>query len=306
VAVEGLSGGKQIVHVAAMRAKHDVRISLESDQEARALVAALELDPDRHVATFSVEEDPLRGRMAWLAARLLVGAVGLALAAGVLLLARRQQLFLLALVPVLLVYALLLPRARVRTDVALAADGLTVRHRGRARSIALSAIAELRTSPNVATVVLTSGEELVLRFGSEGDAAATLQHGSFVTRLRQALARHRRPHEPSEAMLVRGARDANDWKRHLLEIGKVEEGYRVAPMREETLWRIAEGAVAEPSARVGALVALRSRLDDEAKVRLHDLAACTAQRDLRAALEAAAEGAEADEIIAAYERAAER
>jgi hypothetical protein len=77
----------------------------------------------------------------------------------------------------------------------------------------------------------------------------------------------------------------------------------VATVPADTLWRIAEGTVAEPTARVGALVALRERLDDEARIRLHDLASRTAQRDLRAALDAAASGADAEEIIAAYERA---
>jgi len=43
--------------------------------------------------------------------------------------------------------------------------------------------------------------------------------------------------------------------------------------------------------------------DEGARQRLQELAERTAQRDLRAALEAAAEGAEADEIIAAYDRA---
>ena len=74
-------------------------------------------------------------------------------------------------------------------------------------------------------------------------------------------------------------------------------------MPEETLWRIAEAAAAEPTARLGALVAFRARLDDDSRQRLHDLAERTAQRDLRAALEAAAEGAEADAIIAAYDGA---
>jgi hypothetical protein len=74
-------------------------------------------------------------------------------------------------------------------------------------------------------------------------------------------------------------------------------------MPPDTHWRIAEGTVAEPTARVGALVALPAQLDDDARLRLQDLASHTAQRDLRAALEAAASGAEADEIIAAYERA---
>jgi hypothetical protein len=303
VAVEGVLGGAQIVHVTALRAKHDLHIEVADDETARALIAALQLDPEKHVATFSVEEDPLRSRARWLVARLLIALGALAVAGAVLYVARRQELLLLGLVPALLVYSLLLPRARVRTDVALAADGLTLRHLGRTRSIALSAIAELRTDRNEATLVLASGEEFLLRFGADADEQASLQHGAFVAAMRRALGRRPRTAEPNEAMLTRGERDASDWARHLLSLAREDEGYRVASVPPDTLWRIAEGTAREPTARVGALVALRARLDDDARARLAELASRTAQSDLRAALEAAASGAEAGEIISAYERA---
>jgi hypothetical protein len=304
VAVEGLLGGRQIVHVSAVRARDDVHIELDDEEKARALVVALDLDPDRHVATFSVEEDPLRGRLRWLAARLLIAVGALLVAGGVLYLARREEALLLALVPALLAYALLLPRARVRTDISLAADGLTLRHRERLRSIALGAITEVSTAGSTATLLLTNEERLVLRFGADVDATASLQHGAFVARLRRALARRasQRPRDPGEALLAKGERLPDEWAKHLSTLARPSEGYRVATVQPDTLWRIAEGVNADPTARVGALVALHARLDDEARSRLQDLATRTAQRDLRAALEAAASGADPDEILAAYER----
>jgi hypothetical protein len=304
VAVEGLIGGRQIVHVSTLRPKDDVHIELEDDERARALVAALDLDPEKHVATFSVDEDPLRSRARWLAARVMIAAGALLIAAAVLYLARRNDFFLFALVPALLGYSLLLPRARARTDIALAADGLTLRHRGRQRSIPLSTIAEPTVSGNTATLVLTSGETLDLRFGGDNDETAALHHAAFMARLRQALGRrHRLPiADPGEAMLTKGEQATSDWAKHLSTLARAEEGYRVATVPPDTLWRIAEGVSAEPSARVGALVALHARLDDDARVRLQDLATRTAQRDLRAALEAAASGADPEEILAAYER----
>ncbi len=301
VAVEGLIGGRQIVHVSALRAKDDIHIELEDDEKARALVIALDLDPEKHVATFSVDEDPLRSRVRWLAARLLVAAGALLIGAAVLYLARRNDFFLFAVVPALLGYSLLLPRARVRTDIALAADGLTLRHRGRQRSIPLSSISEPKVSGNTATLVLTNGETLDLRFGGDNDETAALHHGAFMARLRQALGRRDRSRDPGEAMLTRGEQETSDWAKQLSALARAEEGYRVATVPPDTLWRIAEGSSAEPSARVGALVALHARLDDDARVRLQDLATRTAQRDLRAALEAAASGAEPEEILAAYE-----
>lgn len=303
LAVEGLPGGARNVQVSATRGGDDVHIELEDEEKVRALFRALELDPDGHVATFSVEEDPLRSRARWLAARAVIGVGGLALTLAVLALARRNELLLLAVVPVLLVYVLLLPRARVRTDIVLGADGLTLRHRGRVRPVPLSSVAEVRSARNSATLVLLSGEELQLRFGADADEKASVQHAAFTLRMRQTLARRDRGHDPSEALLARGAREVGEWTRHLQALVRGDEGYRVAVVPEETLWRIAEGTVAEPTARVGALVALRARIDGGARQRLQELAKRTAQQDLRAALEAAAEGAEAEEIIAAYQRA---
>jgi len=302
VAVEGMIGGRQFVHVSALHAKNDVYIELDDAEKARALVVALDLDPEKHVATFSVDEDPLRSRTRWLGARLLIASGALLVAAAVVYVARRNEAFLLALVPALLVYSLLLPRARVRIDIALAADGLTLRHRGRQRSIPLSTIAESTVSGNTATLVLAGGETLDLRFGADNDETAALHQRAFVARLRQALGRRHRPHDPGEAMLTKGEQDTSDWAKHLATLARAEEGYRVATVQPDTLWRIAEGPSAEPSARVGALVALHARLDDDARVRLQDLATRTAQRDLRAAMEAAASGADPEEILAAYER----
>lgn len=156
---------------------------------------------------------------------------------------------------------------------------------------------------NTAKLRLLDGEELVLRFGSDAHEEAGVQHAAFALRMRQTLARHDRAHEPSEALLARGQRDCASWSRELRSIAQPDEGYRVAAMPEEALWRIAERAAAEPTARVGALVALRARLDDDARQRCRERTERTAQRDLRAALEAAAEGAEAEAIIAAYDRA---
>ena len=305
VAVEGLLGGRQIVHVSAVRARDDVHIELTDEVKARALVVALELDPDKHVATFSVEEDPLRGRLRWLAARLLIALGALLVAGGVLYLARREEALLLALVPALLAYALLLPRARVRVDISLAADGLTLRHRERLRSIALGTITGVTTAGSTATLLLANEEQLVLRFGPDVDPTASLQHGAFVARLRRALARRasQRPRNPGEALLARGERLPGELAKHLATLARPSEGYRVATVQPDTLWRIAEGVNADPTARVGALVALHARLDDETRSRLLDLATRTAQRDLRAALEAAAAGADPDDILAAYERA---
>lgn len=307
VAVEGLPGGMQVVHVGGFQ------IEVPDDEAARLLVEALGLDPDRHVATFSVYEDPLRTRAKRFAARLLVMAGGAAIAFVVMWLSWRDEpLLLLTLVPAVLVYSLVIPKARIRTDVLLGVDGLMLRHRGRSRSIPLSSIVQVRqvrhddgVAPPESILALEGGEELLLRFGVETEAAACAQHAAFVTRIRQVLARRHRARETGEALLRRGDRDAEEWARHLSSLSSIDEGYRVATLPDESLWRVAESSISDPSARVGALVALcapRVCFDAASRARLQRLVDQTAQRDLRAAFEAAARGDSGAEIISAYER----
>ena len=75
---------------------------------------------------------------------------------------------------------------------------------------------------------------------------------------------------------------------------------------EENLWRVAEDPAAEETARVGAAVALRTRLDREGRARLLCMSDASVSPRVRVALRAAAtaegEGEEAlAEAPAAYE-----
>lgn len=314
VAVEALPDGMRVIHVSAMRQRASVLVELADEAMACALIDALGFDVDRHVATFSVHEDPLRTQMKRFVARLLVLAGGAAIAFVVMWLSwRGEPLFLLMLVPAVLVYSLVIPKARIRTDVRLGVDGLMLRHRGRPRSVPLSSIVQVRqvrhedgVAPPESILALEGGEELLLRFGVETEASASAQHAAFVTRIRQVLARRHRPRETGESLLRRGDRDAKEWARHLSSLSSIDEGYRVATLPDESLWRVAESAVSDPSARVGALVALCApsvHFDAASRARLQCLVDQTAQRDLRAAFEAAWRGDSGAEIIVAYDRA---
>lgn len=314
VAVEALPDGMRVIHVSAVRQRASVLIELADESMASALVDALGFDVDRHVATFSVHEDPLRTRAKRLAARLLVLAGGAAIAFVLMWLSWRDEpLLLLTLVPSVLAYSLVIPKARIRTDVLLGVDGLMLRHRGRPRSIPLSSVVQVRqvrhddgVAPPESILALDGGEELLLRFGVETEASACAQHAAFVTRIRQVLARRHRPRETGESLLRRGDRIAKEWVEHLSSLSRLDEGYRVATLPDESLWRVAESAVSHPSARVGALVALCApsvHFDATSRARLQRLVDQTAQRDLRAAFEAAARGDSGAEIISAYDRA---
>ncbi|MBX3187757.1 MAG: hypothetical protein KF819_12110 [Labilithrix sp.] len=307
VAVEPQPGGARIVRVSAQRARDGVDIEIADDEGVRALLDALELAYDAHVATFSVEEGPLRSPGRRLLARGLVIAGALAIVGGVLLVARREELVLLAMAPLLLVYALVVPRARLHADVVLGADGLVVRFHGKLRTISLASIIEARSVKNEVTLVL-GDESVLLRFGPDADVGS-VQSASFVARLRQARVRLEGPRErePVEALLARGTRAADAWVEHLRAIGAGDDGYRTARVPDEALWRVVEAAGSEPTARVGAMIVLRERAAErgaeEVSPRLRVLAERTAGHDLRAAMEAAAEGDADAAIVSAYDRA---
>ncbi len=299
--IEPKRGGTRLVHLAAKRAKNDVAIEVEDDVRAKTLLEALDLVRDRHTQRFFVERDPLRTKLERAGARASVFGGALAILGGVVWLARANELVLLTAVPLLILYAILVRRMRRRTDVMLGTDGVVVRAAGSLRTIPLAEIASVRAHAETAIVELESKERITLRFMESDPVRA---RDAFVVDLQ-----HRLPRGESAAsdhlasLLARGDRSAGDWIR---DIGRTAhaaeaEGYRVAPVPDETLWRIVEHAGADPTARAGALVALRERLDEEGRERVRDLANATARADLRAAFEAAAAGEEADRIVAALD-----
>ena len=297
VSVEVRTDGTAALHLFGPRSHRFVL----SPAAAHGVVEALELDPRQRVATFAVHDDPLRSRRRRIAMRALVILGGFVLAGLVALVARNHELRLLLIAPLLFAYAFALPRLRRWTDVTLGADGIMLRHRGRLRSVALSEIAEQKRADNVVHVVLRDRQVVPLHFGALNDEKATAQREAFVSGLQHALARQGDAHDASEALLARGGRDVATWRSDVAGLAKDPAGFRsAAAVPPETLWRIAENVTADPSARAGAVAALQGR--GEERERLRALAERTAQRDLRAALDAAADGATADEVLDAYDR----
>ncbi|MFO0616307.1 MAG: hypothetical protein U0414_27190 [Polyangiaceae bacterium] len=97
--------------------------------------------------------------------------------------------------------------------------------------------------------------------------------------------------------LDRAGRSADAWRSDLTKITAGGGDYRVATFDRDELTRLVDDGGAPPERRVAAVLALRG-VDEGVKRRVRVAAAATADPDLRAALEAAAEGEIAEEALA--------
>jgi hypothetical protein len=300
--IEPKRGGARTVYLAARRARDDVAIEVEDDERVRSLLEALDLHRDRHASRFFVYRDPLRTRAERFGARAAIAGGAAAILAGIFFLFQSNPFAILGLVPFLILYAIAVKRARRKTEVMLGTDGVVVRAGGRLRTIGLTEIRAVRAHAETAIVVLENEAPLTLQFAEQNPVRA---RDAFVVALQ-----HRLPLREENvvgdhlaSLLTRGERSGSEWIRDIAQTaGTAEaEGYRVAPVPDETLWRIVEHAAADPTARAGALVALGERLDDEGRARIRELASATTRADLRAALEAAASGESAEGIVDALD-----
>ena len=79
-------------------------------------------------------------------------------------------------------------------------------------------------------------------------------------------------------------------------------GYRSASVPEDTLWRVALDPSEPAEDRIGAGLALRSKLDDEGRARLRVAAEAAASPEVRIALEGAASEVDDDALAEVLER----
>jgi hypothetical protein len=299
--VEALAGGARCVHLSGARARDDLAIVVEDDGRVRSLLEALELRHDRHAASFVVESAPLRTPSSQRLARALVFLGSASLAAVTLFHAYRSPLVGFALVPVLVVYSMIVRRARLMSRLVIGADGFVVRAGGALRQIPHASVRSVSTCPRAESIVeLVTGEVLTLRFAGEGANEKSL---TFAARLQEGVAlANRAPEGPVAALLQPAGRCASEWLADLRRITSDCSGYRGGAVPDEELWRVIEHAGADSGARAGAVAALRPRLDESGRARIAELAGGTARRDLKAALEAAAAGESEEHILAAFER----
>jgi len=142
--------------------------------------------------------------------------------------------------------------------------------------------------------------ELTLHDDSRVTIVAADRNDAFAKRIDEAWRAHQAAPAAELSKLERGDADTDQWRDELETLTAVREGrYRIAHVDRDELLRLAEDAAASPEQRVAAALVLCSKAPDaEAQRRVRIAAEACADVDLRAVLEAAAEGEIAEAHLA--------
>lgn len=195
---------------------------------------------------------------------------------------------LLALVPLLLCLRLF-----ARRSVTVGADAVRIDGLVRRKLVPLAELSD----------VADEGDDVVLR--RNDGKVERLPKGGFPLsrRIQEALVLHASGGDPLPAALERGERSTSEWVESLVSLVRARVGYRGASVDAERLLRIAEDPAGRPAPRAAAAVALSASEAPDVRERLRVAAQASADLELKAILEQAAEG-EAE--LAALERVAKR
>ncbi|MBX3232821.1 MAG: hypothetical protein KIT84_43885 [Labilithrix sp.] len=255
-----------------------------SQDEGNALLAALGLDASQQRAEFTAASPLMRtvGR------RILVMLASLAAASAFApLLGPRAGPLWMGFAAPLIVLAML------RAKIVVGRDGVLLRWMGWKRFFPMADI--VRVQPEGLTSILLelrNGKQEILYLNSDkskGGGVETEYRDAVLARIREAHASQRAlgPVADVSALVARGERTPEEWRKALAALSSDEVGYRRASVRAEDLWRVVEDPRAAEDARAGAALLLRKGLDEEGKTRVRVAAEATASPKLRVALEAA-------------------
>lgn len=190
--------------------------------------------------------------------------------------------------------------------IAIGEDGVLLRWASRRRFIPFALLREARATPLGVELELADDETIEIRLTQRADAEPA-RRSTMLERIAQGLALHRAL-EPAEdeALLLRGERDLEAWIHEMTVLGASDaHGYRTIAIPRERLWAVLENASADPSARQGAALALRTRLDDEERERLASVGQKSASPNLRVAIDAVVRAPDVPRLRVALEQADE-
>jgi hypothetical protein len=287
--------GGHVTVVLRRRLRRSMEIRVGSAAEGRRLLHALGLDASQTLATFLVTAGELA------APRLAYGAVGgvcllfLVFIAGLVtrVIQPVDEVIYGACALSVLGMLLCLVLYTMPTRLIVGADGLVLRWLGTARFIAYRDILGLSRHvssqsgrQHIELAIALPSEEIRMLMSDESRLALIKE------RIEEAMDAYRRGDtESAEAALRRGARSNAAWIAALRAIGAgANAGPRTALMPEDRLWRIVEGPMVNPTARVAAAIALGAGGEGERRARLHAAAGATAAPRLRLAIENVAQG----------------
>jgi hypothetical protein len=173
--------------------------------------------------------------------------------------------------------------------IAIGEDGVLMRWAGRRRFLAFGRIGAVQLTPLGVELFLLEGRTLEIRVTQRADAELPRRR-AILQKIEEGIEAHRAlvPAE-DEALLKRGERNRDEWMQEMQRLGAADSlGYRAMSIPRERLWSVVENPSADPSAREGAALALRTRLDDEDRRRLTAIAQKSASPRLRVAMDAVA------------------
>lgn len=261
-------------------------VHVDSPRIAQALADTLEQTP-HHVEDFTVLP-PWAHRMRWLTVILT--------ASPWILLNLLRHLPGWSVLVIFGLYGLIALPIVLPQRIAIGEDGLLLRWAGQRRFVPFALLREVRATPlGVELALLPFGSDearhdarrVEIRLTHRADAESS-KRAALLERIERGLAHHRAlaPAE-DEALLTRGDRDLDQWIEEMGVLGSGDaHGYRTIAIPRERLWAVLENPVADPSARQGAALALRARLDDEERELLVAIAQKTASPRVRVAIDA--------------------
>jgi hypothetical protein len=186
--------------------------------------------------------------------------------------------------------------------VAIGEDGILLRWASRRRFVPFGQLREARATSLGVELELADDREIEIRLTHRADAEVS-RRSAMIERIEEGLAQHRAlaPAE-DEALLTRGDRALEAWIQEMNILGTADAyGYRTIAIPRERLWAVLENPSAEPTARQGAALALRARLDDDERERLTAIGQKSASPRLRVALDAVARAPDAPRLHLALE-----
>ena len=188
---------------------------------------------------------------------------------------------------------------RLRADVVVGRDGVVVRRGARERFIPLARIARILETDAGVELILAGGDRIELALiplwlrASRGDltrALAQRRRARMAALLRDRIARAGRGDPGAPALLSRRGRSLPAWQAALRALIRDAAGYRSATLPRDHALEVVEDGRAPVELRIAAALALSPGDGGEATRRLRVAIGACASRDVRGALEQAAEG----------------
>lgn len=292
-----------VTYVRLGRILQPTEVVVEDEVEGRALLAAMRLDAARSVGRYTMTRGTRRS--SWIRA-------------GVLLALWCSSTFVLmeSIANGDLVFAslcawsvaLAVCGGRQFVRVSVGADGIHLRRfLSRSRFIPFAALETAELEGQNVTIRLRDGSIETMHHQSSGKGWKPLLYRDradegqmLVDRINAQAEQHRR-HGAKIALLARGTRPTEEWLQEVALASDEHASFRSPAIPVDELWRVVEDPVEATTARAGAALALRSRLDDAGRARLRVAADACAAPKLRVALQHVASDAKRGSLEEVYE-----